>query len=254
MITVKSAAELAKMARAATLVVEALRAAREILAPGVTTQAVDDVVRRVITRAGGRPAFLGYRGYPASSCISRNDEIVHGLPAADKVIADADLISVDVGVELEGYYADAAFSVVVGDGDDVAVRLVACGRRCLAEAINACRAGRRVGDVSFAIQEAAARDGFQVVREYVGHGIGTAMHEEPQVPNYGPPDRGVTLVPGMTLALEPMVVGGDWRTCVAADGWTVKTRDGAWAAHFEHTVVIGEGGPTVLTQGWEEFA
>lgn len=254
MITVKSPAEVAKMAAAAEVVIRALRAARALVAPGVTTKSLDDAVRREIEAAGARPAFLGYRGYPAASCVSVNDEVVHGIPSPRTALREGDLVSIDVGVEREGYYADAAFSLGVGEVNETAQKLLVVGRECLARAIAAAVAGKRIGDISSAIQSAAAEAGLEVVREYVGHGIGAAMHEDPQVPNYGPPDRGVTLVPGMALALEPMVVAGDWRTFVAADGWTVKTRDGGLAVHFEHTVVISEDGPMVLTRGWEEFA
>jgi len=254
MITIKSPAELATTARAADIVVEALKAAHEALRPGVATAALDGFVRKSIERAGGRPAFLGYRGFPAASCISLNEEIVHGIPAPARFVRDGDLVSIDVGVELDGYYADAATTWAVGDVDDVSRRLLAAGRTCLERAVAASRAGNRLGDVSFAIESAARAAGFDVVREYVGHGIGTALHEDPQVPNYGPPDRGVKLALGMTLALEPMVVAGDWHTRVGADGWTVSTRDGLRAVHFEHTVAVGRDGPQVFTRGWEEFA
>ncbi len=239
------------MARAAAIVVEALREARRLILPGNNTAAVDRAIKKTIEDAGGRPAFLGYMGFPASSCISLNAEVVHGIPSPERVIKEGDLVSMDVGVELEGYYGDAAFTVAVGDD---APALLACGRRCLSEAIARCRAGNRLGDVSNAIEKTARDAGFDVIREYVGHGIGTKMHEEPQVPNFGPPGRGPRLVPGIALALEPMVVNGDWRTTVSGDKWTVVTRDGGPSAHFEHTVIITDDEPRVLTRGWEEFA
>lgn len=251
MITVRSAAEVEIMARAAALVVEALREARALIVPGNNTAALDRAIKEKIEDAGAKPAFLGYMGFPASSCISLNAEVVHGIPSAERVILEGDLVSVDVGVEVEGYYGDAAFTVAVGD---VAGELLACGRRCLANAIARCRVGHRLSDVSHAVEETAKEAGFDVVREYVGHGIGTKMHEEPQVPNFGPPGRGPRLAPGMVMALEPMVVAGDWRTKVGRDKWTVMTRDGELSAHFEHTVVVTEGEPRVLTRGWEEFA
>lgn len=238
------------MARAAAIVVDALREARRRAEPGNTTAALDQAVRRAIEGAGAKPAFLGYMGFPASSCISLNAEVVHGIPSPDRILVEGDLVSVDVGVLLDGYYADAAFTVALGNG---APELLACGRRCLDDAVAQCRVGSRLGDVSHAIEETARGDGFDVVREYVGHGIGTKMHEEPQVPNYGVPGRGPRLVAGMALALEPMVVAGDWRTTVSRDKWTVVTRDGALSAHFEHTVVITDDEPRVLTRGWEEF-
>jgi methionyl aminopeptidase len=250
MITVKSAAEIELMAGAAEVVVEALREARRRVEPGVTTAAIDGAVRRTIEAAGARPAFLGYRGFPASTCISLNAEVVHGIPSPERTIETGDVVSIDVGVEREGYFADAAFTFALGD-DGAA--LLAGGRRCLEAALARCRAGARLGDVSHAIERTAAASGFQVIREYVGHGIGTRMHEEPQVPNFGPPGKGPKLVPGMTLALEPMVVEGDWRTKVAGDEWTVVTKDGGLSAHFEHTVVVTENEPRVLTAGWEKF-
>jgi len=253
MITVKSASELAAMKRAAEIVVRALRAARDMLRPGVDAAAVDAVVQRVIEEEGGRPAFLGYMGYTASSCISFNAEIVHGVPTAVKVIKEGDLVSIDVGVEWGGYFADAAFTVAVGEVNGVGRKLLACGKNCLDAAVAASRAGKRVGDISATIERIAHDAGFNVVREYVGHGIGARLHEEPQVPNYGPPDRGPKLLPGMTVALEPMVVTGDWRTRVGPDKWTVSTRDGGLSAHFEHTIVVGEDGGSALTKGWEEF-
>ncbi len=245
---------MAAMARAAAIVVDALCAARRLTVPKENTATIDAAVRRVIEEAGGRPAFLGYMGFPASSCISFNAEVVHGIPSPRKIIVEGDLVSLDVGVELDGYYADAAFTAAVGEVDEVGRRLLASGRRCLAAAVAECHPGQRLGDVSHAIEKTAAADGFDVVREYVGHGIGTKMHEQPQVANFGPPGRGPRLTPGMALALEPMVVAGDARTQVARDGWTVSTRDGSLAVHFEHTVVVTAGAPEVLTRGWEDFA
>jgi methionyl aminopeptidase len=250
MITVKSAAEVEVMARAAAILVDALREARRRAEPGNSTEELDRGVRKTIEDAGAKPAFLGYMGFPASSCVSLNAEVVHGIPSRDRILVEGDLVSVDAGVLLDGYYADAAFTVALGD---TAPELLASGRRCLNEAVGQCRAGKRLGDVSHVIEKRAREDGFDVVREYVGHGIGTKMHEEPQVPNYGPAGRGPRLVAGMALALEPMVVTGDWRTKVSRDKWTVVTRDGGLSAHFEHTVVITENEPRVLTRGWEEF-
>ncbi len=250
MISVKSAAEIEAMARAAEIVVDALREARDLAQAGNSTAALDRAVRKTIEGAGAKPAFLGYMGFPASSCISLNAEVVHGIPSPDRILVEGDLVSVDVGALWQGYYADAAFTVPLGD---VAPELLSCGRRCLAEAVARCRTGNRLGDVSHAIEATARDSGFDVIREYVGHGIGTKMHEEPQVPNYGVPGRGPRLVAGMTLALEPMVVEGDWRTKVGYDKWTVVTRDGGLSAHFEHTVAITGGEARVLTQGWEEF-
>lgn len=253
MITVKSPTELAAMTRAAEIVVRALGVARGLLKPGIDAASIDNAVRRSIEEAGARPAFLGYLGYGASSCISFNAEIVHGVPTPAKVVQEGYLVSVDVGVEWRGYFADAAYTVAVGEVNGVAEALLACGRQCLAAAVATCGAGKRVGDISATIESIAHKAGFDVVREYVGHGIGAKLHEEPQVPNYGPADRGPKLSAGMTLALEPMVVAGDWRTKVAADKWTVSTRDGGLSVHFEHTVVVGDYAGRALTEGWEEF-
>ncbi len=251
MITVKSAAEIEVMARAGAIVVDALREARRLAVPGNNTAAIDRAIRKTIEDAGAKPAFLGYMGFPASSCISLNAEVVHGIPSRERILVEGDIVSLDVGVELEGYYADAAFTIALGE---VGAELLGCGRRCLENAVSRCKVGNRLGDVSYAIEKTARDAGFDVIREYVGHGIGTKMHEEPQVPNYGLPGRGPRLVAGMALALEPMVVAGDWRTKVGRDKWTVVTQDGGVSAHFEHTVVITAGEPRVLTRGWEEFA
>jgi methionyl aminopeptidase len=253
MITVKSPAELAKMAKASEVVVEALKAASDIVEPGVTTFVLDAEVRRVVEKHGCKPAFLGYRGFPAASCVSVNDEVVHGIPSDDRVLKEGDIVGIDVGVEYKGYFGDAAFTMPVGDVTPEVEALLKRGKFCLDEAVNKATDGNRLGDISNTIQTVAESGGYNVVRDFVGHGVGSSLHEEPQIPNFGPAGKGPRLKAGMTLALEPMLVIGDWRVKVLEDNWTVVTGDGTPAVHFEHTVVVGENEPEVLTIGWEEF-
>jgi methionyl aminopeptidase len=253
MITVKSTAELAKMAKASEVVVEALRAASEIVEPGVATGALDAEVRRVVNKRGCRPAFLGYRGFPAATCVSINEEVVHGIPSNDRLLKEGDIVGIDVGVEYEGYYGDAAFTMPVGEVTDEMEALLNRGKLCLDEAICNATENNRLGDISNTIQTVAESGGYNVVRDFVGHGVGSSLHEEPQIPNFGPAGKGPRLKAGMTLALEPMLIIGDWRVKVLEDNWTVVTGDGTPAVHFEHTVVVGENEPEVLTIGWEEF-
>lgn len=253
MITVKSRAELAKMAKASEVVVAALRAAHDIIEPGVTTAALNLEVRKAVESRDCRPAFLGYRGFPAATCISVNDEVVHGIPSDGRSLSEGDIVSIDVGVEYDGYFGDAAFTMPVGEVEPETDALLKRGKFCLDEAIKKAMEGSRLGDISNTIQTGAESVGYNVVRDFVGHGIGSNLHEEPQIPNFGPAGKGPRMKTGMTLALEPMLMTGDWRVKVLPDNWTVVTRDKAPAVHFEHTVVVGENEPEVLTIGWEEF-
>jgi methionyl aminopeptidase len=253
MITVKSRAELEKMAKASEVVVSALRAAHDIVEPGVTTAALDREVMKAVESRGCRPAFLGYRGFPAATCVSINDEVVHGIPSEDRLLAEGDVVGIDVGVEYKGYFGDAAFTMPVGEVEPEIDALLKRGKFCLDEAIKKALEGNRLGDISNTIQTTAESAGYNVVRDFVGHGIGSNLHEEPQIPNFGPAGKGPRLKAGMTVALEPMLMTGDWRVTVLADDWTVVTRDGAPAVHFEHTVAVGKNKPEVLTIGWEEF-
>lgn len=250
MITRKTAEQLALMRRAGRVVAEmhevCIRAAR----PGATTLDVDRVAREVLDERGARSNFLGYHGFPAVVCTSPNEVIVHGIPSADVVLQDGDILSIDCGAIIEGWHADAAVTVPVGDVDDESKRLIEVTRRSLEAAIEQVIDGNRLGDVGAAVEGLAESAGFSVVREYVGHGIGTAMHEDPQVPNYGPAGRGMRLQPGHVLAIEPMVNAGTRGTEVLDDGWTVITRDGRRSAHFEHTVAVTDHGPEVLTLPW----
>ncbi len=218
--------------------------------PGATTFDVDAAAREVIERRGARSNFLGYHGFPAVVCTSPNDVIVHGIPSETVVLEDGDILSIDCGAIIEGWHADAAVTVPIGEIDDESKRLIEVTRNSLDAAIEQVVAGHRLGDIGAAVEGIAEAAGFTVVREYVGHGIGTAMHEEPQVPNYGPPGRGLKLKEGLVLAIEPMVNAGGPETEVLDDGWTVITRDGRRSAHFEHTIAVTDHGPEVLTLPW----
>ncbi|MBM3957675.1 MAG: type I methionyl aminopeptidase [Gemmatimonadetes bacterium] len=219
----------------------------EAVAPGVKTRELDRLARREIGSHGATPSFLGYRGYPAAICVSINEEVVHGIPG-DRAIEDGDIVSMDLGAVVDGFHADAATSVIAGSATAERTALLEAARTALTEGIAAARPGNRIGDVSAAIERAVESAGFSVVREYVGHGIGRNLHEPPQVPNYGPPGQGPLLKAGMTLAIEPMVNMGGWRTRALDDGWTVVTADGMPSAHFEHTVAITDEGPVILTE------
>ncbi len=235
------------MRHAGHIVAEVLAGLRERIKPGVTTAALDSWAEQHIRRQGGEPSFKGYRGYPASVCISIDQEIVHGIPGRRR-LSEGQIVSLDVGVIYEGYQGDAAITVGVGRISPEAEKLLRATEQSLAAGIALARAGRRLGDVSHAIQMTAERAGFNVIREYVGHGIGTAMHEDPQIPNFGPAGRGPLLREGMTLAIEPMLVAGDYHTRVLDDGWTVVTADGSLAAHFEHTIAVTSGDAEILTR------
>lgn len=250
MITRKNADQIALMRRAGRVVAEMHEECIRAAKPGATTLDVDAVARDVLDRRAARSNFLNYRGFPAVVCTSPNDVIVHGIPSADVVLEDGDILSIDCGAIIEGWHADAAVTVPVGDVDDESKGLLAATKASLDAAIEQVRPGNRLGDIGAAVEEVAVEAGFSVVREYVGHGIGTAMHEEPQVPNYGPPGRGLRVKEGMVLAVEPMVNAGGPETRLLDDGWTVITRDGCRSAHFEHTIAATEHGPEVLTLPW----
>jgi methionyl aminopeptidase len=245
-IIIKSDDEIAIMREAGRIVAETLQRLVAELRPGLVVKDLDKIVRREFERHKVVPTFLGYHGYPATVCVSVNEEIVHGIPGK-RVIQDGDVVSLDLGCTHRGFVADSALTVIVGTPKPGTEALVETTRGALEEGIRHARAGNRLGEVSHAIQAYIESRGFGVVREYVGHGVGRQMHEEPQVPNYGPPDRGPVLKKGMVLALEPMVTVGDWRTRQLADNWTVVTADGSLAAHFEHTIAITDGDPLVLT-------
>ncbi|MDQ3878828.1 MAG: type I methionyl aminopeptidase [Actinomycetota bacterium] len=248
MIYKKSPEELAIMRRAGTIVADTISRLHSALEPGTTTAELDRLAEEAITSAGATPSFKGYRGYPASICTSVNEEIVHGIPGPRR-LRDGDIVSVDVGAFLDGFHADSAWTFAVGHVDDEAQRLLKVTEEALSAAIAQCRPGKRLGDVGYAVEQIASRERFGIVREYAGHGVGRALHEEPWVPNYGPPGRREVLTPGMTVAIEPMINAGGDATKSLPDGWTVVTADGTLSAHFEHTVAITEGGHVVLTAG-----
>jgi methionyl aminopeptidase len=245
----KSWSELQTMARACRIVVDALDALEAAAVAGVTTREMDKIAREHIERAGARPAFLGYRGYPATLCISVNEEVVHGIPGARK-LRDGDIVGLDLGCVVDGFFGDAARTVAVGRISEEAERLMRVTREALFAGIDVCHPGQRVGDIGHAVQTHAERHGYSVVREFVGHGIGTSLHEEPQVPNYGPPGRRERLVAGMCLAIEPMVNVGRAEVEVLADGWTAITRDRSLSAHYELTVAVTQHGPWILSEPW----
>ena len=242
----KSTDEVAKMRRAGRVVAEMLERCSEAARPGTTTADLDQVARQVLDRRGARSNFLNYHGYPAVICTSPNNVIVHGIPG-DYRLKEGDIVSIDCGAIIEGYHADAAVTVPVGKVSDEAQRLVDVTRRSLEAGIKKVRDGGRLFDIGAAVQDVAEGAGFSVVREYVGHGIGTALHEEPKVPNYGQPGRGIKLKVGHVLAVEPMVNAGGPETAMYDDGWTVVTADGSLSAHFEHTIAVTDDGPEVLT-------
>jgi methionyl aminopeptidase len=247
MSVLKSWGELQKMHEACRIVVETLEVLAQAAAPGVTTRELDRIAREHIEKAGARPAFLGYRGYPATLCISINDQVVHGIPGGRK-LKDGDLASMDLGCVVGGFYGDSARTVGVGTISPDAARLMRVTEEALHAGIAMCRPGNRVGDIGHAVQQHAEAHGYSVVRQYVGHGIGTKLHEDPQVPNYGPPGRRERLVPGMALAIEPMVNAGAAEVRELDDGWTAVTLDGSLSAHFELSVAVTEEGPWILSE------
>jgi methionyl aminopeptidase len=250
MITIKSPREIETMAAAGRIVAETLALVRAHARAGVSTAELDRLAEDFIrSHPGARPSFKGLYDFPATLCTSLNQEVVHGIPSPKRVLRDGDLLSVDVGVWLEGLHADSAATLPVGGVSDEAQRLLAVTQQALAAGIAAARAGNHVGDIGHAVQEVAEKAGYSVVRELVGHGIGSSFHEEPQVPNYGKPRRGPRLTPGMTIAIEPMVNMGGPEIQTLDDHWTVVTADGTLSAHFEHTVAVGEDGvaPRILT-------
>ncbi len=248
MIVLKSASELEKMHRAGLIVWDVLNSLRQRVAPAVTTLDLEKFAARRTAEYGARAAFKGYRGFPCTLCTSVNNEVVHGIPSARRTLREGDVVSIDYGVELDGYYADAAVTIPVGRVAPEVERLLAATREALDRAIAQMRPGNRLGDVGAAVQQTVEPLGFSVIREFVGHGIGTQMHEEPQLPNYGPPGKGLRLEPGLVLAIEPMVAAGRPEVRVLDDGWTAVTADGSLAAHFEHTVAVTQNGPWILTR------
>lgn len=248
MISLKSPREIEAMRKAGRLTAQARALAGSMVRPGVTTKEIDTAVRRFIESHGAKPSFLGYGGYPGSACISVNDEIIHGIPG-ERRIEEGDIVSVDVGACYKGFHGDCAGSFIAGAGSEEAKRLIEVTRQSFFEGIKFARQGYRVSDISHAIQQYVESFGYSVVREYVGHGVGSKLHEAPEVPNYGQPGHGPRLIKGMTIAIEPMVNAGDVGIRVLDNDWTVVTQDGSLSAHYENTVLITDGEPEILTVG-----
>lgn len=246
MIVCRSAEEIEKLARVNALVAQVLAELMRVVEPGVSTLDLDQLAERRLRDAGALPAFKGYHGYPATICASVNDQVVHGIPNA-RPLKSGDIVSVDMGAKLDGFFGDSAVTVPVGTVSAEAQRLLQVTSASLDRALAAVKPGNRVQDIGAAVQQYVEAHGFSVVREFVGHGIGTALHEEPQIPNYGTPGRGARLAEGMTLAIEPMVNAGKPAVKVLSDGWTAVTKDGSLSAHFEHTVVVTAEGCRILT-------
>ena len=247
MIPIKTNEQLERMRVACRITALARKAAYDAVAPGVTTDDIDRIVRKTIEEAGAKPSFLGYGGFPASACVSINDEVIHGIPSKKRVVRSGDIVKIDVGAYIGGFHGDCACTVPCGEVSEEAKRLIEVTRQSFYEGIKFAREGCRVSDISAAVQAYAQANGFSVVRSFVGHGVGRQLHESPEVPNFGRPGHGVRLQRGMTLAVEPMVNAGVYDVRVLSDGWTVKTKDGKLSAHYENTIAITDGEPEILT-------
>lgn len=247
MVVLKTSRELGIMKEACSIAAGALQTVGNAVEAGITTAELDALAEKYIRSRGGEPNFKNYHGYPATACISINNEVIHGIPSKTRKICAGDIVSVDLGAKFQGYHGDNAATFACGDVSAEAKRLMSVTRDALYEGIKAARTGSRIGDIGFAVQRTVEAAGFSVVRQYVGHGIGTQLHEAPEVPNFGSQGRGIRLLPGMTLAIEPMVNAGGYDVKVLPDGWTVETKDGSLSAHFEHTVVITPDGPKIMT-------
>ena len=248
MIVLRTAKEIDMMRKACQISAEALQLAGEAVKPGITTYEIDQIAYRYIKKQGAEPNFLNYNGFPATACISINDEVIHGIPSKKRVLMEGDIVSIDLGAKVNGYNGDNAATFACGVISDEAKRLCDTTRESLYLGIEQAVAGNRIGDIAFAIQSYCEERGFSVVREYTGHGVGTHLHEDPSVPNYGTAGRGQRLLPGMTIAIEPMINLGSKAVKCLPDGWTVKTLDGKLSAHFEHTIAITKGEPLILTK------
>ena len=248
MIVLRTAKEIDMMRKACQISAEALQLAGESVRPGITTYEIDQIAYRYIKKQGAEPNFLNYNGFPATACISINDEVIHGIPSKKRVLKEGDIVSIDLGAKVNGYNGDNAATFACGVISDEAKRLCDTTRESLYLGIEQAVAGNRIGDIAFAVQSYCEERGFSVVREYTGHGVGTHLHEDPSVPNYGTAGRGQRLLPGMTLAIEPMINLGTKAVKCLPDGWTVKSLDGKLSAHFEHTIAITKGEPIILTK------
>lgn len=247
MIKIKSKSEIEKMRLAGVIAANALHTGGMALRPGVSTEEINAVISDYITKRGGVPSFLGYRGFPKAACISLNDQVIHGIPSKRVKLKEGDIVSVDVGVYLDGFHADTAFTFAVGEISEEAASLLKATEECLYLGIKKAAAGNRIGDISGAIEENCARFGYSPVKDYVGHGVGRELHEDPEVPNFGKPSRGPRIISGMTIAIEPMINAKGSEIKTLSDGWTVVTGSGSLSAHFEHTVAVTPDGPLILT-------
>ena len=247
MVIIKNSEQLMLMRRAGKITAEALLVSRDAIKPGVSTKEVDTKIRQFIEKCGATPSFLGYNGFPGSACISIGKEVIHGIPSNKVIIREGDIVKVDVGARYRGYNGDSARTFPVGKVSDEALRLISVTERSFYEAMKVAKHGNRVGDIGAAIENFVISNGFSVVKEFVGHGVGAELHEDPQVPNYGTAGRGARLYSGMTLAIEPMVNAGGERVRVLKDGWTVETLDGSLSAHYENSIAITDGDPIILT-------
>ena len=247
MIVLKTGRELKIMKEACSISAGALETAGKAVEPGVTTAEIDRLAADYIRRRGGEPNFKNYEGYPATACISINNEVIHGIPSHKRKLRAGDIVSIDLGAKFDGYHGDNAATFACGDISAEAKRLIDTTKESLYEGIKAAGAGSRIGDIGYAVQRYVEARGYSVVRQFVGHGVGTHLHEAPEVPNFGTPGRGIRLIPGMTIAIEPMVNAGGYDVKVQPDGWTVLTKDGSLSAHFEHTIAITADGPKIMT-------
>jgi methionyl aminopeptidase len=248
MIHIKNTEDIKLMKIAGRITGEALYLGGEAVKEGVSTKQIDDIIRHHIEKCGAKPSFLGYGGFPASACISINDEVIHGIPSKDRIIKDGDIVKIDVGACYQGFNGDSANTFVCGNASEEAVKLIEATKEAFYKGVSFAKAGYRVGDIGFAIDSHVRTYGYSVVRKYIGHGVGRELHEDPEVPNFGTAGRGSRLYPGMTIAIEPMVNIGTHSVKEMPDGWCVKTADGKLSAHYEHTVLITDGEPILLTK------
>ena len=247
MIQLKNSLQIKDMKEAGRITGEALLLAREHVREGVSTKELDTIIRTHIEKSGAKPSFLGYNGFPASACISVNDEVIHGIPSKDRILREGDIVKIDVGAFYKGFHGDSARTIAVGNVSEEAKRLIEVTRQSFFDGVAAVKTGNRIGDVGYAIQSRVENAGFSVVKKYIGHGIGKALHEAPDVPNFGTAGRGVRLCAGMGLAIEPMVNVGSSEVYELGDGWTVKTRDGSLSAHYENTIALTSEGVIITT-------
>jgi len=247
-IPVKNDYGIEKMREVNSIVAKTFKTITPLVKEGISTKDIDIAVEQFILSQNAKPNFKNYRGYPASCCISINDEVIHGIPSANRIIKNGDIVSIDLGAVKDGFHGDAARSFLVGEVSEAARKIVEVAKECFYKALEKCRVGYKIGDISNAVQIHAEKHGYSVVKNYTGHGIGKRLHEDPAIPNYGKPDSGVKLKAGATLAIEPMINQGKFEVIVASDNWTVKTKDGRLSAHYENTVLITDADPEILTE------